>query len=51
MKLVTEGEKLDNNTALQIWPGPLNSQGCWWYLRLDDDAILQCPDIGKAPNP
>ncbi|PSN65755.1 hypothetical protein BS50DRAFT_677124 [Corynespora cassiicola Philippines] len=51
MKLVTEGEVLSNGTALQIWKGPNSSKGCWWYLRLDDDAILQCPDIGRATAP
>ncbi|KAF1937192.1 hypothetical protein EJ02DRAFT_63455 [Clathrospora elynae] len=51
LKLVTVGESLTNNTALQIWEGPISSKACWWYLKLDDDAILQTPDLGKAPKP
>jgi hypothetical protein len=48
--LVSVNEKFSDGTALEIWDGPIDNKSCWWYLKLDDDAVLQCPDIGKAPS-
>jgi hypothetical protein len=49
MKLVPLNEKVSNGAVLEIWEGPISNKSCWWYLKLDDDAVLQCPNIGKAP--
>lgn len=42
----------ENGAQIILYSGPaqadaLNSQ---WYLRLVDDAILNCPEVAKAPK-
>jgi hypothetical protein len=49
--LVPDYGKMHDGSPLTVWAGPLDSESCWWYLRLDDDAILQCPNMGRAPAP
>lgn len=51
MILVSIGEATANDTVVQIWQGTLGATGAWWYLILDNDSLLQCPNNGKAPKP
>jgi hypothetical protein len=52
LSLNIKGAKKDNGAEIILYDGPAqasapNSQ---WYLRLVDDAILNCPDVAKAPK-
>ncbi|PPJ51608.1 hypothetical protein CBER1_08957 [Cercospora berteroae] len=51
MKMVPSSYNIANGSVVDIWAGAVDDKNCWWYLTLADDAVLQCPDIGRAAVP
>ncbi|CAK1362927.1 hypothetical protein CB0940_04926 [Cercospora beticola] len=45
MMLVPSYYKIADGSQVDIWKGGLDDKNCWWYLKLSEDAILQCPDL------